>query len=256
MNDLLFPDGRSFTWRDSGNGPPLILIHGWGNTSAVFTDLMAQLPDYQCLAPDLPGYGTSHAAKNVELSALADDFVRWLDALKIERVALLGWSLGGMLALELAIRFPERIQRLILIASTPRFVSTDDWQYGLADAAVRALARDIKRAPTSTLENFWRLQFQGEEFIPSPLLPTVEMMTALGGLEILRQVDLREELVRITMPTLVVHGTADTIIPIAAGYFLANSLPYTELLEISGCGHAPFLSAPRLVSTAIRKFLP
>lgn len=256
MKELLFPDGRSFAWRASGNGPPLVLIHGWGNMSAVFTELMAQLPDYLCLAPDLPGYGSSQAAPIVELSTLVDDFVRWLDAIEMDTVSLLGWSLGGMLAMELAKRFPARFPRLILVATTPRFVSSHNWQHGLADTAVRSLARDLKRTPITTLENFWRLQFYGEELIPSPLLPAVDMMTALGGLEILRKVDLREKLVHITSPTLVVHGTADAIIPVAAGRFLANALPCAELLEVCGCGHAPFLSAPLPVTTALRKFLP
>lgn len=255
MNSLRLPDGRNFAWRASGSGKPLVLIHGWGNSAAIFAELMTQLPGCHCLAPDLPGYGASSPAARVDLAALADDFISWFDALGLEAVNLLGWSLGGMLAQQLAARFPQRIERLILVAATPRFVSTPDWQHGLADSAVRALARDFKRAPAPTLENFWRLQFSGEETVPSPLLPEVELATALGGLELLRQVDLRQELCKITMPTLVLHGSKDVIIPVAAGRFLAATLPQALLHEVSGCGHAPFLSAADPVSVAIRQFL-
>lgn len=255
MKHLLLPDGRNFAWRASGSGAPLILIHGWGNSAATFSELMTRLPGCHCLAPDLPGYGASTAAARVDLDALSDDFIDWLDALGMESVSLLGWSLGGMLAQVLAARFPARIGRLVLVATTPRFVAAPDWRHGLADSAVRALARDFKRAPAPTLENFWRLQFSGEEAIPSPPLPQVEISTALGGLELLRQADLRAQLSNISMPTLVLHGSSDVIIPIAAGRFLADTLPQALLYEVSGCGHAPFLRAVVPVSAAIRDFL-
>ena len=255
MKHLLLPDDRTFAWRTSGKGAPLILIHGWGNSATLFSELMTRLPDCHCLAPDLPGYGASTADAKVDLATLADDFIHWFDALGLETVTLLGWSLGGMLAQELAARFPARIERLILVATTPRFVVAPDWQHGLADSAVRALARDFKRAPIPTLESFWRLQFHGEVSPPSPLLPEVEPATALGGLELLRQIDLRQELSKITMPTLVLHGSADVIIPIGAGRYLAATLPQAFLHEINGCGHAPFLSAVGPVSAAIRRFL-
>ena len=255
MTHLPLPDGRNFAWRTSGSGAPLILIHGWGNYSAIFSELMTRLSDCHCLAPDLPGYGASTAAEQVDLAALADDFIRWFDALDLETVTLLGWSLGGMLALELAARYPARIERLILVATTPRFVSPPDWQHGLADSAVRALARDFKRAPIPTLEHFWHLQFHGEGSTPTPLLPQLDPATALGGLELLRQVDLRNQLSEITMPTLVLHGSKDVIIPVAAGRYLASTLPQALLHEISDCGHAPFLSAADQVSAAIRRFL-
>lgn len=256
MKHLSLADGRNLTWRASGSGAPLILIHGWGNSAAIFNDLMNRLPDHDCLAPDLPGYGASTAAAKVDLAALSDDFISWFDALGLETVNLLGWSLGGMLAQVLAARFPARIERLILIATTPRFVVAPDWQHGLPDATVRALARDFKRAPAATLDNFWRRQFHGESSPPVPLLPEVEPATALGGLELLRQVDLRDQLPGITTPTLVLHGSKDVIIPVGAGHYLAATLPQAFLHEINDGGHAPFLSAVVPVSAAIRNFLP
>lgn len=255
MKHFLLPDGRKFSWHACGSGAPLILLHGWGSSAAIFSDLMSQLSNHQCLAPDLPGYGASERSQQVDLSELGDDLITWLDALGLESVNLLGWSLGGMVAQKLATRFPARIARLILVATTPCFVSTLGWRYGLADTAVRSLARDFNRNPTQTRENFWRLQFQGEESIPTPQLPPVERETALDGLELLRRVDLRDELNKITMPTLVLHGSADSIIPVTAGRYLANTLSTACLHEIHGCGHVPFLSAPESVGAAIRKFL-
>ena len=255
MKELLLPDGRTFTWREGGNGAPLILIHGWGSSSAIFAELMTQLPGVQTLALDLPGYGASSPTPTLDLEGLTNDFMTWIDALALPRVTLLGWSFGGILAQYLAAHFPSRIERLILIATTPRFVATTDWPHGLADAAVRALARDFKRAPLLTLENFQTRQFQGEKTIPPPLLPRVETATALNGLQLLRCVDLRPELAKITMPTLVVHGALDLIIPMNAGRFLAATLAQAQLHEVSACGHAPFRSDVAAVSAFLRDFL-
>ncbi|MDO9081059.1 MAG: alpha/beta fold hydrolase [Desulfuromonadales bacterium] len=255
MNSLLLPDGRPFAWRSSGSGAPLVLIHGWGSSAAIFDQLMSLLPDCHCLAPDLPGYGASTAATTVDLAALAKDLIDWLDALGLEKVTLLGWSLGGMIAQELVARFPQRFERLILLSTSPCFVSTPDWLHGLTDTTVRALARDYKRAPAPTLTNFWALQFQGECPPPPPLRVEVEKATALGGLELLRRIDLRNQLSAITPPALVLHGSADVIIPIAAGRFLSDALPQAHFHEFSGCGHAPFYRAATSVSAVIRDFL-
>lgn len=255
MNSLLLPDGRTIAWQMSGSGLPLVLIHGWGSSAEIFNGLISQLPDCHCLAPDLPGYGASTATAPVDLAALAEDLLHWCDALGLEKVTLLGWSLGGMIAQELAARFPQRFERLILLATTPRFVTTPDWPHGLSDSAVRALARDFKRSPTTTLTNFWSLQFQGESPPPSPLRVEVETVTTLGGLELLRRIDLRRHLSAITLPTLVLHGSADVIIPIGAGRFLADSIPQAHFHEFCGCGHAPFYRAAAPVSVVIRDFL-
>lgn len=255
MNSLLLPDGRTFAWRTSGSGAPMILIHGWGSSAAIFEGLMSRLPDCHCLAPDLPGYGASTAATTIDLAALAKNFIHWLDALGLEKVTLLGWSLGGMIAQELAARFPQRIKRLILLATTPCFVATPDWPHGLTDTTVRSLGRDFKRAPTPTLANFWSLQFQGECPPPPPLRVDVEAVTALGGLELLRRIDLRRQLSAITPPTLVLHGSTDVIIPISAGRFLADSIPQAHFHEFRGYGHAPFYRAAAPVSVVIRDFL-
>lgn len=255
MNSLLLPDGRTFAWRSSGSGAPLVLIHGWGSSAAIFDELMSLLPDCHCLAVDLPGYGASTAATTIDLAAHAKDLLHWLDALGLEKVTLLGWSLGGMIVQELAARFPQRFERLILLATTPCFVATPDWPHGLTDTTVRALARDFKRSPTPTLANFWSLQFQGECPPPPPLRVDVETATALGGLELLRRIDLRCQLSAISLPTLVLHGSADVIIPIGAGRFLADALPQAHFHELCGYGHAPFYRAAAPVSAVIRDFL-
>lgn len=255
MKNFTLADGRKFSWLESGCGAPLILIHGWGSSSIIFSELIEHLPQYRCLAPDLPGYGESASATSVDLDILSTDLLSWFDELGYEVVNLVGWSLGGILAQQLALQHPTRVNRLILISTTPRFVTAPDWPHGLADVALRSLARDFSRAPVVTLDNFSKLQFQGERTVHVSLLPAVEMDTALGGLELLRKVDLRGQLNNISAPTLVLHGSDDVIIPIAAGRFLASAIPRALFCEISGCGHAPFRSNIELFSTSLGNFL-
>lgn len=255
MKSCCLPDGRDFAWREYGSGRPLILIHGWGCSPSIFNPLMIRLPGYRSLAPDLPGYGASTPASAVDLDALCDDFISWFDGLDLTSLTLLGWSLGGIIAQQLALRLPQRIERLILVATTPCFVATPDWQHGLNDTAVRALARDFKRAPDPTLENFWKMQFHDNVPRPPAVHPTLDLNTAIGGLELLRRIDLRSRVKEITRPTLIVHGRDDQIIPIGAGQFLAESLPCSLFHAIDNCGHVPFLSAKEEVGATLREFL-
>lgn len=260
MNHMLLPDGRSLAWRESGSGPPLVLLHGWGSSSAVFSGLSEQLPGQRLLALDLPGYGASSAAPSFALDAICADLEDWFAHLGLAGVALLGWSLGGMLAVQLAARAKVQLSRLLLIATTPRFVCGDDWPHGLPDAAVRALGRDFRRHPAATLAHFHAQQFRGDAagaYHGDHLsLPLPDVAAALDGLETLRQADLRPLLPALALPALVVHGSRDAIIPVGAGHFLVANLPQGELCEIAGCGHAPFLSAPEEVGAALRAVLP
>ncbi|NMF82463.1 alpha/beta hydrolase [Nodosilinea sp. P-1105] len=107
-----------------GSGPPLLCLHGHpgsGQTMAVFAEGLGA--SYRILAPDLRGYGASRARRPFQLEDHLGDLLTLLDHQGIDRCRLLGWSLGGILALELALRYPERVQGLILIATAARPVS-------------------------------------------------------------------------------------------------------------------------------------
>jgi pimeloyl-[acyl-carrier protein] methyl ester esterase len=216
---------------------------------------MAQFPQQHCFAPDLPGYNGSSPAPKVDLPALAADLIFWLDSLDLREVTLLGWSLGGILAQYLAAHFPQRIKRLVLVASTPRFVRSAEWPHGLPASTIRALGRDYQQAPLLTLEKFTARHFPQGALLPATRQPTIAMATALGGLELLRSVDLRAELGLIPQPTLVLHGCQDEIIPVGAGEFLATRLPQGLFHAVAECGHAPFRSALPQVSALLRDFL-
>lgn len=260
------PGGRILTYREIGHGRPLVLLHGWGMSSLVFTELASELSgEFRVLMPDLPGHGGSDPADTEGLDGLCTDLATWCKGLDLRNFALLGWSLGGMVTLRLAQQLTERIERLILVATTPRFVSNEDWPHGLPDVQVRALSRNLRRNFGATLHDFFLQQFRGDTLAASrlehlaswasPLNALPDETAAHDGLEILCAIDLRPQLAAIRQPTLVVHGNADPIIPHGAGEFLATALPDAHLMSLPGIGHAPFLSCPAECAARMREFL-
>jgi len=265
MKRLLLSDGRSLAWREAGEGPPLVLLHGWAMSSAVFSEALDQLSSrFRVLAPDLRGHGASEGGPGYEFADFAADLEEWLNALDLRDAVLGGWSMGGQVLLELYPAVRKRVRRLMLIAATPRFASAEDWSEGLPGGQVRAMARDLRRNFRKTMGEFFALQFSGEEIdrgryrrivdfaVRQGNLPESE--TALAALEALRRGDQSGRLASIECPVLVMHGELDRIVPAGAGRYLAEHLPHAELAVLSGVGHAPFLSRPGEVFERWRSF--
>jgi pimeloyl-[acyl-carrier protein] methyl ester esterase len=251
-------------WSEAGNGPPLVLLHGWSLSGAAFSELAAMLDGFRVLLPDLPGHGHSSPPAAATLPSLADDISAWLGAVAPGPVLLGGWSLGGMVAVELASRPGSPAGKLLLIATTPRFTSAGDWPHGLPEVQVRALRRNLERRFEATLGEFFALSFADAEvdsgrmrtiraFAVRPArLPGRESAAAL--LELLAGQDQRSLLPAVACPALVLHGTLDRVTPPGAGRALAAALPQGHFQEISGAGHAPLWTRPAEVATAIREF--
>ncbi len=267
MKDARFnlPDGRVLTWYETGVGRPLVLLHGWAMSAAVFSEIGALLADdFRLLIPDLPGHGHSSPAMQNNLAAISADLLGWLDAVVEGPSALVGWSLGGMLAMEMASREAIAVDRLVLIGTTPRFTLSDDWPYGLPAVQVRALARNLERRFEATLADFFALAFAGEKIADERLRkirsfavkrsPLPDRDAALGLLNMLAVQDQREILPAIKQPVMVLHGELDQISPFAAGKYLSETFAGGHLEAFAGVGHGPFLSQPQAAVVKIRKF--
>lgn len=265
MNEWSFEDGRVLRYRQAGSGPPLVLLHGWAMSSKVFCEAVEDLCDEFCvLAPDLPGHGQSTGAQDYSLDALTNDLALWMEGLQLNDVRLLGWSLGGQIALRLAGLAKHRLSRLLLVSTTPRFVADEEWTHGQDAKQVRIMARGLQRRFSRTLTDFFNQQFGEQEIdaarrqrLGENLSPTVvppQQEAALGALETLRTGDLRRDLTELEVPALVVHGTEDKIIPLGAGRCLADSLPGARFQPFEQAGHAPFLSRPEELFQLWREF--
>ena len=237
--------------------PTLVLLHGWGMNPHVFDTLSAQLEDHIALLPlALPGHGGSATMNTNTLATWASEISEQLPPQTI----LMGWSLGGQVAMRIALDRPAQIERLILMSSTPKFVSEDGWQAGIALADLMAFGMDMQSDTRATLLRFLTLQTRGviaqkallqslrASFFSTPL---PEPQTLAAGLEMLLHTDLRVEITQLGQPTLVIHGSLDKLTPPSAGAWLAKTLPTAQYCLIDGAAHAPFLSHTQRVAEAI-----
>lgn len=241
--------------------PALFLLHGWGMNARAFDPLAEWLAgDFEVCALDLPGHGGRAALPDNTLRSWADDLVRQLP----DGATLLGWSLGGQVAMRAALDCPRKLARLILLASTPCFVKAKDWEHGMAPADLEDFAAALMADPHATLLRFLSLQTRGMpgqkallQQLRQTLLatPAAEAKALAAGLAILRDTDLRQELPRLTQPVLVVHGALDMLAPAAAGGWLADHLPAAQHLELARAAHAPHLSHGADVAVAIGHFM-
>jgi pimeloyl-[acyl-carrier protein] methyl ester esterase len=229
----------------------MMFLPGWGQSSRIWQAQAAHFSRIApVLTPELPGHGgAADAAPASWLEAIAAQLPR-------EPVVLVGWSLGGMLALQLANAMPEQVAALALVSTTPCFRTHGDWAHGCEDSTFRAFAQGVadcsQTGSPKALARFFALMLQGDALprrrynelahaaIDRQRPPTPAGLAA--GLELLESLDLRPQLSGIGQPAWVAHGDRDTIIPPAAGRFLAESLPHADWHLFEACGHAPFLT--------------
>ena len=238
----------------------VVFLHGWGLSAGVWDDLARRLgPRLRVHVPDLPGYGAAPACVPYTLETLAAAMARAAP----RRCHVIGWSLGGQVALTWAKSTPRQVVRLALIATTPCFTQRADWAHAVTAEALAGFSRGLTAARAGTLRRFMLLQAQGDERAKQVArqlraaraarnLPALEALA--GGLRILLETDLRGALGSIRQPVRVMHGDRDSLVPLEAGEYLSRRLFNARLLVLRGAAHAPFLSKPEETSAALRKF--
>ena len=227
----------------------LICISGWASTArtwdGVFTGAdwglsVRHVPWWDCLDGECGALG-----RVIESS---------------ERpVALLGWSLGAIISLDAAGRWPGRISSLVLASGTARMTAEADWP-GADPRALRAMRSRLPRNPVKVLGDFAQLCIEPQRdaaFVrafekDAESCPTVGLTE---GLAHLATTDLRSTLDRVEIPTLLLHGSDDRVIPAAASSRLAELMPNAELQSFVGLGHALPFVAPDRIADAVKGFL-
>jgi pimeloyl-[acyl-carrier protein] methyl ester esterase len=250
-----------------GIGPPLVLLHGFAMHGGLFAPVLPDLARrHRVHVVDLPGHGHS-APPSPEGPLTLDGIVAALDAALADEPApldVLGWSLGGAVAMRWAALDPGRIARLALVATTPSFVARDGWPYAMRDETLRKFGDELRAAYRLTLERFLTLQTQGSDGGRATLAALRHQLFARGAptaavldqsLSLVRGIDLRASAPTIGTPALVVAGDRDTLAPSEAGAWLAKALPNARFAEIAGAAHTPFLSHRDAFLAAVAPFL-
>jgi pimeloyl-[acyl-carrier protein] methyl ester esterase len=250
-----------------GSGPPLIVMHGWAMHSGLWMPVLPKLAQrYRVHCVDLPGHGYSEAVFPYTLASVTGAVAAACEDLTVdsgEPLTLLGWSMGGAVAMHWAATRPDRVGALVLTCTTPCFVSRPDWSTALSEKTLRQFGDELSASYRLTLQRFVSLQVQGTEHARHVLAVLRNQLFSRGepsprvlsaALEMLIDTDLRSIVRNIHQPALVISGDRDTLAPFAAGQWLAASLPNATFAGITGAAHAPFLSHPDQFLAALSAF--
>lgn len=252
-----------------GSGKPsLWLLHGWGLNGVVWDSVRNWLtPHFTLHIVDLPGHGYSREVSLTTLEAAADliaDAIAQTTAQtiaqtdtptipqKIGKAAhILGWSLGGQIALAIAHRHPALVHDLILVGTTPCFISSEDWPYGKKTEVLDDFAKRLTDNYAATIRGFLALQTLNQPGARASVAALQAAMSQRGeppvaslqaGLAMLRTNDTRGILKHIQHRTTVIQGDHDALTPPAAAKWMSQQLPNATYALMPHAAHAPFLS--------------
>jgi pimeloyl-[acyl-carrier protein] methyl ester esterase len=249
----------NFYIETSGQGPDLVMLHGWGLHGGVFAGIARALSERCCVhRVDLPGHGATPGLELFDADAVAD---RLAAAFPLP-VHVLGWSLGGLIAQHWAARHPHGVSSLALVASSPCFVERDDWPHAQRADAIAAVGTSLEQAFEETLERFLALQMLGAPGARDTLKAVRADLFAHGrpqglqsALRLLLNDDARDLAARIRCPVGLFFGERDVITPIGAGRWLEAQLADATLYSFPRASHAPFLSHEQAFLQEIGNFL-
>lgn len=261
MGDVVTPSGQRLHVEQEGAGPPVLFLHGWAMASAALAPLSARIGNgWRRVRYDLRGHGGSPPAPTSTIDDHASDLAGLMEVLGLEDTCVVAWSLGAQVLLHALPSVRRRVRAAVLVGATPRFTACDGWDHGLPARQVDVLAQRFRRDPARTRARFLAdlLAPAEREALGDPALSALDAAmappdpaTALEGLRILAETDLRPRLPGIDLPLLLVHGEADPICPAGASRAMAAAIPGARLALLPGVGHAPFLSREAEVATAI-----
>jgi pimeloyl-ACP methyl ester carboxylesterase len=236
---------------DSGSGVPLVLVHGGESDRTQYATLRAHLgAGIRAISYDQRDSGiTVNPPLPYTLGDLADDLVALLDALGLERAHLLGTSFGGAVVQHTAIRHPERVASLVLIATTPSFAlcpTTVNELFDMPHDDRQKAVRDFFVTPKGQAELHTRA---AQTLVHRDPEKTGRRHDAA------REHEVRDRLGEITAPTLIVHGTADLLAPYSGALLMKERIPNAELRSIEDGRHAIAMEFAPTIGPWVREFL-
>jgi len=237
----------------------IVLLHGWGSGSQSWQPLIPALQNIaNVIALDLPGFGESQSIPEFTLDAV----VPLIAAQLPEKCMLIGWSLGGMLAVQIAARYPQKISHLITLAANVKFVASRDYETAMPLVVNRQFNKSFVSDPQATLKLFSGLLAQGDanerallKQVRALVEPDKMNLNWQQALELLSQLDNREAFAQLTLPGLHVLAEKDDLVPAVAAQSLTQLNPQQSVQVISGAAHALHWSQPVLVAQTIQNFV-
>lgn len=259
MSGIFYQD---FLCSGATDAPELVILHGWGMHSGVWAAFLPLLtPHARVRCIDLPGFGRS---AGMPIPPSLESMMDALQHVAPAQAVWMGWSLGGVLAMEMASRFPQRVSRLVLMAATPCFVQRDDWPCAMPAQEFSAFSDSVRQDAASALKRFLALQCQGsvssrqdlrflQSCIAQAAAPSGKALEQ--GLALLRASDCRADFLALSMPVLCLFGEQDALVPASVASALSSLQPASTVRLIEGAAHVPFLSHPKTCADAVLHFI-
>jgi non-heme chloroperoxidase len=264
-------DGTNLHLKDAGRGSPVVLIHGWPLTGDMFEYQTLALLEagHRVITYDRRGFGQSgHPVGPYDYDTFADDLAAVLEATDATGATLVGFSMGGgEVARYLTRHGPARVAKTVLISSVvPYLLKGPTNDNGIDISVFRGMQDNIRQDRFAFLQTFGK-QFYGIGLVSSPvssalldwtfqLAITASPKATLDCVDSFGTTDFRSDLAAFTMPTLVIHGTADKTVPIdASGRATAKGIASAKLIEYEGEPHGLFATAPQRLNTDLLNFV-
>ncbi len=246
----------------SGQGPALVMLHGWSMNRRVWQLVKPYLEtDFTLYCVDLPGHGDS----DWQTGDLA--FASLMPALAAElpdKAYWLGWSLGGQIALQFAHAYPQQVERLMLLAATPKFVADTRWQTAMPAATFAEFSQALNTDPAQLMQTFLLLQARGAQNARDTIRTLQDEVlqgkpahpeALRAGLDCLAQFDGRALLTDLPVPVSVLLGERDNLVPAELAAALKMLQPTMDCQLIDGAGHAPMISHPAATAAMLKSMI-
>lgn len=229
----------------------MLWLTGWGMPECGWDAVRSQFPSYQHITPDY-----SDVTDSLQFYERVEEEVR---SLSVQKLIVVGWSMGGMLGIRLAAQYP--VSGLVLIGTTARFTcEPHDLRKGWHPVVLQRMKRQLSVARERVMDAFVEQMLtlgERKQISQHVGLDSQKWSTAalIAGLTYLEEEDCRPFLSSLTTPTLVIHGMEDTICSLAAGEELASSLAVAHFVQIPDCGHAPHVFVPEVVGDSLKRMV-
>ncbi len=247
---------------EAGAGDTTILmLHGVGGGRQAFAPQLPAFANagYQAVAWDMPGYGHSAVVDPYDFATIADECIELIDVLAPERLVLVGHSMGGMVAQEVAARAPERIDALVLAATSPAFGKADgEWQRAFIAERTAPLdaGRTMHELATSLIPTMGAAEVAPEAVAAATdVMSHVPPSTYRLALQALMGFDRRAALKALTIPTLFIAGREDRVAPSEMMRGMADRVAGSQFVCLDDCGHLMMFEKPDAFNAAVMWFV-